>query len=84
VTSLGVFTMRVPFFDHRTQGLCFCYLPNIELNKTKWDVLDNSNYDNFHGGGDFSHVYVIMHKYFDKKPEMQKIISFYIQVNMFS
>jgi hypothetical protein len=46
--------------------------------------LDNSNYDNFHGGGDFSHVYVIMHKYFDKKPEMQKIINFYVQVNMFS
>jgi hypothetical protein len=35
--------------------------------------LDNSNYDNFHGGGDFSHAYVIMHKYFGKKPKMQKI-----------
>jgi len=65
--------MRVPFFDHTIQGLCFCYFPNIELNRTKWDILDNSNYDNFHGGGDFSHVYVIMHKYFDKKSEMQKI-----------
>jgi hypothetical protein len=32
-----------------------------------------SNYDNFHGGGDFSHAYVIMHKYFGKKLEMQKI-----------
>ncbi len=29
--------------------------------------MDNSNYDNFHGGGDFSHAYVIMHKYFRKK-----------------
>jgi len=29
--------------------------------------LDNSNYDNFHGGGDFSHAYVIMHKYLGKK-----------------
>ncbi len=29
--------------------------------------MDNSNYDNFHGGGDFSHAYVIMHKYFGKK-----------------
>jgi hypothetical protein len=26
----------------------------------------NLNYDNFHGGGDFSHVYAIMHKYFGK------------------
>jgi hypothetical protein len=26
-----------------------------------------------HGGGDFSHAYVIMHKYFGKKPKMQKI-----------
>jgi hypothetical protein len=33
--------------------------------------LDNSNYDNFHGGGDFSHAYAIMHKYFDKTLEMQ-------------
>ncbi len=36
-------------------------------------ILDTSNYDNFHGGGDFSHAYVIMHKYFGKKPKMQKI-----------
>jgi len=38
--------------------------------------LDNSNYDNFHGGGGgggFSHPYVIMHTYFVKKPEMQKM-----------
>jgi hypothetical protein len=26
--------------------------------------LDNSNYDNLHGGGDFSRAYVIIHKYF--------------------
>jgi hypothetical protein len=32
-----------------------------------WEILDSSNYDNFHGGGDFSHAYVIMHKYFGKK-----------------
>jgi hypothetical protein len=25
------------------------------------------------GGGDFSHVYVIMHKYFGKKSEIQKM-----------
>jgi hypothetical protein len=26
-----------------------------------------------HGGGDFSHAHVIMHKYFGKKLEMQKL-----------
>jgi hypothetical protein len=36
------------------------------------EILDNSNYDNFHGGGDFSHAYVIMHKYFDKKTRNAK------------
>jgi hypothetical protein len=46
--------------------------------------MDNSNYDNFHGGGDFSHVYIIMHKYFGKNPKMKKkYISFLIQLNMF-
>jgi len=67
---MGIFTIEVPFFDHGTQGLFFYYLPNIEAkwNKFNWKILDDSNYDNFHGGGDFSHVYVIMHKYFGKKP----------------
>jgi hypothetical protein len=36
-------------------------------------ILDNSNYDNLHGGGDFSHAYVFMHKYFDKNFKMQKM-----------
>jgi hypothetical protein len=36
-------------------------------------MLNNSNYNNFHGGDDFSHAYVIMHKYFGKKSEMQKM-----------
>jgi hypothetical protein len=31
-----------------------------------------SNYDNSYGG-DFSHVYVIMHQYFGKKLQMQKM-----------
>jgi hypothetical protein len=31
------------------------------------------NYDNFHGGGDFSHAFVIMHKYFGTKPKMLKM-----------
>jgi hypothetical protein len=31
-------------------------------------INDNSNYDHFHSGGDFLHLYVIMHKYFGKKP----------------
>jgi hypothetical protein len=72
---MGIFTIRVPLFDHKVQGLCFCCLPNIKSksNKCKWKVLDNSNYDNFHGGGDFSHAYVITHTYFGKKPKMQKI-----------
>ncbi len=36
--------------------------------------MDNSNYHSFHGGGGgFSHVYVIMHKYFVEKPKMQKM-----------
>jgi hypothetical protein len=35
--------------------------------------LDNSNYDNFHGGGDFSRGYVIMHKYFGKNPEKKEM-----------
>jgi hypothetical protein len=30
-------------------------------------------YDNLHGGGDFLHAYVIMHKYFGKNLEMQKM-----------
>ncbi len=36
-------------------------------------ILDNSNYDHLHGGVDFSHAYVIMHKYFGKKLEVQKM-----------
>jgi hypothetical protein len=34
--------------------------------------LDNSNYDNFHDGGDFSHAYIIMHKYLGKKLKCKK------------
>jgi hypothetical protein len=34
--------------------------------------LDNSNFANLDGGDDFSHVYVIMYKYFGKDPKMQK------------
>jgi hypothetical protein len=29
-------------------------------------TLDNSNYGNLHGVGEFSYAYVIMHKYFGK------------------
>jgi len=39
--------------------------------------LDNSNYANFHGDGDFLDVYVIMHQYFGKKSEMQKINTYF-------
>ncbi len=49
-------------------------------------IWDNSNYNNYHGGGDFPHTYVIMHKCFGKKNKnaKNKYISFKIQVNMFS
>jgi hypothetical protein len=59
----------VPLFGQRIQGLCFSYFPNIKSiwNKLKCKILNNSNYDNLHGGGDFSHAHVIMHKYFGKK-----------------
>jgi hypothetical protein len=74
-TLLGIFTLKVPLFGHRTQGPCFCYLPNIKFkgNKFKLMILDKSNYGHFHGGGDFSHAYVIMHKYFGKELEMKKM-----------
>jgi len=73
--EMGIFTIRVPLFEHKTQGFFLCYLPNIisKWNKFKWKILDNPNYDNLHGGGDFSHANVIMHKYFGKKLEMQKM-----------
>ncbi len=75
--GLGIFKIRVSLFCHKIQGLCFCYLLNTKSkwNKFKWEILDNSNYDNFHGGGGggFSHLYVIMHKYFVKKLEMKKM-----------
>jgi hypothetical protein len=35
--------------------------------------LDDSYYDNLHGGGGFSHAYVIMLEYFGKKPKMLKM-----------
>jgi hypothetical protein len=58
-----------------TQGFCFCYFPNTKFkwNKFKREILDNSNHDNFHGRGSFSHPFVIMHKYFVKKLELQKM-----------
>jgi hypothetical protein len=74
---MGIFTIRVPFFCHKIQRLFFCYLPNpkCKWNKFKWEVLDNSKFNNFHGGDGFSHAYVIMHKYFVKKTKMQKWIN---------
>jgi len=65
----------VTIFGQRIQGLCFCYLLNTKFtwNKFKCKILNNLNHTNFHGGGDFSHMYVIMHQYFVKKLEMQKL-----------
>jgi hypothetical protein len=70
--GMGRLTIKVPFFGHMTQRLCFCYLPNIKFkwNKFKCKTLDNLNYDNFHVGNHFSHAYINMHKYFGKKLEM--------------
>jgi hypothetical protein len=50
-------------------------LPNIKStwNEFKQKILDNSNYDNFHCGGDFLHACVIMNKYFGKIPKMKKM-----------
>jgi hypothetical protein len=72
---MGIFMVRVLLFGHMTLRLCYCYLPNVEStwNTFKWKILDNSNYNDLYGGGDFSHVYVMMHKYFGKKPKIQKM-----------
>jgi hypothetical protein len=34
IDMMSIFTSRVPLFRHKTQELCFCYLPNI---KSKWN-----------------------------------------------
>ncbi len=49
IVCLKTFIIRAPLFGHKTQGLCFCYLPNTKSkwNKFKWKILDKSNYDNF-------------------------------------
>jgi hypothetical protein len=50
-----------------------------------WKIFDNSNYGNLHGGGDFSHAYVIMHIYFRKNHKCRnEYLNFYIQLKMFS
>jgi hypothetical protein len=41
-------------------------------NKFKCENLNNSNYDNSYGGGDFSHEYVIMHQYVGQKNQKCK------------
>ncbi len=73
--QLGTIVVGLLFFGQRIQGLCFCYLLNTKFtwNKFKCKILNNLNHTNFHGGGDFSHMYVIMHQYFVKKLEMQKL-----------
>jgi hypothetical protein len=53
---LGIFRIKLLFLGHKTQGFCFYYIWNIwsKSNKLMWEILDISNYDNFHDG-DFSH-----------------------------
>jgi hypothetical protein len=50
------------------------------MENTLMVINDNSNYDHFHGGDDFSHMYIIMHKYFGTKAKNveNEYISFYI------
>jgi hypothetical protein len=74
------------FWTQDSQTLLY-YLPNIKFtwNKFKWKILNNLNYDNLCGDGDFSHAYVIMHRYFGEKPKIKKeYISFYVQFDVFS
>jgi len=33
VNQMGIFTIRVPLFGHKTRVLSFCYLLNINLNE---------------------------------------------------
>jgi hypothetical protein len=56
-------------FSPQDSRTLFFYLPNTKSkwNKFQCEILDNSNYDSFHDGGGFSHVYITMHKYFAKK-----------------
>jgi len=48
--------------------------------------IDNSNYENFHGGGDFSHAYVINVEIFWSKTKNveNEYVSLYSQLDMFS
>jgi hypothetical protein len=70
--EVGIFTIKVLLFEHMAQGFHFCYLQNTKFryNHFKCEILDNLNYDNSYGGGDFSHSYVTMHQYFGKTPKM--------------
>jgi hypothetical protein len=36
LVMVSIFTIKVTFFGHKTQGFCFCYLSNI---KSKWNKL---------------------------------------------
>jgi hypothetical protein len=76
IMKLGTFTVMVLLFGHMTQGLCFYYLKKKSIwNKFKWKILDNSNYANFHGGGDFSYAYVIIINILVKNQEYRKWIN---------
>ncbi len=66
---------KYPFLDIQLKDIIFIIFHGIKStwNKFNWIILDNSNYGNLHGGGDFSHAYFIMHKYFGEKLEVQKM-----------
>jgi hypothetical protein len=53
-----IFMVKVPLFRHSIQGFHFCYLPNTKFiwNQLKCEKLNDSNYDNSYGDGDFSHA----------------------------
>jgi hypothetical protein len=68
-------TFFILHFKIRKNSLKFANfkVQNEECHYYEWKILNNSNYDNFHGGGDFSHAYVIIHTCFGKKLKMQKM-----------
>jgi len=72
VTNRAYSQSSCHFFATRLKDFVFAIfqiqnLNGINLSERYWII---QNHDNFHGGGVFSHVYIIMHKYFVKKPEM--------------
>jgi hypothetical protein len=43
--------------------------------------LNGPKYDNSCGGGDFSHVYIIVHEYFDLQEKTQQMRKWALKIN---